>query len=67
MTALEEGDDAYMIKVGVQDEEFLDPVFIDAEFLKLLEYVWNDIADAPAYDHRVAVSFEKIDPGFLST
>jgi hypothetical protein len=67
MTAFEEGDNAHVIKMGVQDEELLDPVLIHAKFLELPKNVRNDIAHASADNHGAIVSFEKIDPGFLST
>jgi hypothetical protein len=39
MTALKEGDDAYMIEVGVKDQEFFDPGLVNAKFLELMEQV----------------------------
>jgi hypothetical protein len=66
MTALEEGDNAHMIEMGVKDEEFINPALIYLKFFELLEDIRNDVAHASAHHHRTTVSLQEINPGFLT-
>ena len=55
-----------MIEVSMEDQEFLNPLLIDAEFLELAKQVWDDVAHASAYDHGSVVSLKEIDAGLLT-
>jgi hypothetical protein len=65
MTPLEKGDDAHMVEMGVEDEEFADLFLVEAELIELPKYLRHDVPQAPVYDHGLIAAIQEIDPRFL--
>lgn len=54
-----------MIKMGMEDQHFSDPFFLDAEGAQLVDYGRRQVAHPPRDDKRVLITFEEVDPRFL--
>jgi len=56
-----------MVKMGMKDQEFGNPPFVNVEIGHLLKEIRHDVAHAATDDHGFPPSLKKIDPCFLAT
>jgi hypothetical protein len=55
-----------MIEMGMEDQQFLNSLFVDTEGIQLVLHDRGQVTHPPAEDQRARITFQKIDPRFFS-